>query len=390
MEGPSPPSAPPPPRYGQASLADLVPSLLAALDVPGFAASLVPGRLSRACLLLVDGLGWAMLGRQRAAAPFLVSQLDGAEPLTTGFPSTTAVSVSSLGTGRTPGEHGIVGYTMAVPGLERSMNMLRWALHGAPAQDLVETLPPEEFFEPQTAFERAAAAGVEVTKVGPIQLAHTGLTRAVLRGGHYRPAFSLGDLATESARALGGSARAFVYAYTPDLDATGHARGVGSEAWRLELGHIDRLAANIASALPADAALVVTGDHGMVDVPPEGRFDLADHADLRSGVRLLGGEPRARHVYTRPGAQAEVLAAWRERLGSQMWILTRDEAIEAGWFGPRLPDAVRDRIGDVVAAAHGPVGVTERRVFPLETQLIGHHGSLTAEEQLVPFLVVRR
>jgi hypothetical protein len=73
-----------------------------------------------------------------------------------------------------------------------------------------------------------------------------------------------------------------------------------------------------------------------------------------------------------------------------MWILTRDEAIDAGWFGPQLPDAVRERIGDLVAAAHGPVGVTERQVFPLETRLIGHHGSLTAEEQLVPFLVVRR
>jgi hypothetical protein len=382
--------APPPPRYGQASLADLVPSLLSALGVPGFPSPLLSGPLARACLLLVDGLGWEMLRRHRAAAPFLFSQVDGAQPLTTGFPSTTAVSLSSLGTGRTPGEHGIVGYTMAVPGLERSMNVLRWALHGSPTQDLVEALPPEEFFAPETAFERAVEAGVQVTKVGPIQLAHTGLTRAVLRGGHYRPAFSLGDLATEAVRALGESARSFVYAYTPDLDATGHARGVAAEAWRLELAHIDRLAADIASALPADAALVVTGDHGMVDVPAGGRYDLADHPDLRHGVRLLGGEPRARHVYTQPGAESEVLAAWQERLGDQMWILTREQAMAAGWFGPQLPDAFRDRIGDLVAAAHGPVGVTERQVFPLETQLIGHHGSLTAEEQLVPFVVVRR
>jgi hypothetical protein len=381
---------PPAPEYGTASLADLVPSLLNALAVPGFEGVLGIDPAPRVALLVIDSLGFELIRVHERQAPFLASLLASSRPLSSGFPSSTAVSLSSLGTGRTPGEHGIVGFTMAVPGYDRSVNMLRWALHGGSARDLIEEMVPERFQDQPTAFERAAADGVAVTSVGPVQLAHTGLTRAVFRGGRYRDAFSMGDLAAETAAALREGERSFVYAYSPELDSTGHVRGVDSDAWRLHLGHVDRLAADIASSLPPDSMLLVTGDHGMVDVPIAGRYDTAQYPQLRHGVRFLGGEPRARHVYTQPGAEGEALAAWRDLLGESMWILTREEAIAAGWFGPAVPDRVRPRIGDLVAAAHGPVGVTEQDVFKLEALLIGHHGSLTPEEQLVPLLVVRK
>ena len=379
-----------PPRYGSASLADLTPSLLRALGVTGAEGPLEIDPAARACLLLVDGLGFELVRAHAHDAPFLSSLLAAAPPLTTGFPSSTAVSLSSIGTGRPPGEHGIVGFTMAIPGYDRSMNMLRWALHGRPEQALLDVVVPEQMQPAPTAFETAAGAGVEVSAVGPVQLAHTGLTRAVFRGAVYRNAFSLGDLVAETIAALALGDRSLVYAYHPDLDMTGHVRGVDSAAWRAQLRHVDHLAAEIASDLPPDTVLVVTGDHGMVDVAAERRFDAADHPQLKHGVRLFGGEPRARHVYTRPGAEREVMAAWRELLGDQGWLLTRDEAIAAGWFGPHVPDHVRPRIGDVVFAARGPVAVTERDVYWLEGLLVGHHGSLTPEEQLVPFAVVRR
>jgi hypothetical protein len=378
------------PQYGRASLADLVPALLHALGVPGFDNVLAVEPCARACLLLIDGLGFELVRAHPDDAPFLASLVAGHTPLTTGFPSSTAVSLASLGTGQTPGRHGIVGFTMAVPGYDRSMNMLRWALHGRPEHSLLEEVVPEQLQPEPTALERAAADGVEVSCVGPVQLAHTGLTRAVFRGGTYRNAFSLGDLATETTAALHAGRRSFVYAYHADLDMTGHVRGVGSPAWRGQLRHVDRLAAEVASALPPDSVLVVTGDHGMVDVPLDRRLDAADHPQLKHGVRLFGGEPRARHLYVRPGAEAEVIAAWRELVGEESWLLTREEAIAAGWFGPTVPDHVRPRIGDVVFAARGPVAVTERDVFFIESLLVGHHGSLTPEEQLVPFAIVKR
>jgi hypothetical protein len=279
---------------------------------------------------------------------------------------------------------------MAVPGYDRTMNNLRWSLHGpGPHVDLRPIVVPEELQPDPTGFQLAEEAGVHAYVVGPRDHMHSGLTRAALRGAHYRPAFSMGDLAAEIVAALRAPGPSFVYAYHPDLDMTGHVRGVGSYAWRLQLGLVDRLVVALAERLPPDSALFVTGDHGMVDVLPEDQIDLDREPDLQQGVRLLGGEPRARHVYTRPGAGPEVLAAWRERLGDRMWVLPREEAIADGWFGPAVTDAARGRIGDVLAAARGPVGIVQPSVFSLEAMLVGHHGSLTAAEQLVPLLAVR-
>jgi hypothetical protein len=216
----------------------------------------------------------------------------------------------------------------------------------------------------------------------------SGLTRAALRGAQYRPAFSMGDLAAETIAAIRAPGRSFVYAYHPDLDMTGHVRGVGSNAWRLQLGLVDSLAQAVAERLPRDSTLVITGDHGMVDVAPGDRIDFDQEPALQLGVRLLGGEPRARHVYTRKGAQRDVLAAWQERLGDRAWVVEREDAIERGWFGPTVTDAARMRIGNVIAAARGPVGIVQPSVLNVEALLIGHHGSLTAAEQLVPLLAV--
>ena len=180
------PSPPPLPRYGEASLADLLPSLLAALDVPGAPNPLGLEPLRRVCLLVVDGLGWDLLLANRRAAPFLAAAAERAVPLTTGFPATTATSLASIGTGRPPGGHGLVGYTMALPGMERAFNCLRWSPYGlGGAKDLRDRVVPERLQPQPTGFERAQADGVEVTLVGAGEYAASGFTRAALRGGDY-------------------------------------------------------------------------------------------------------------------------------------------------------------------------------------------------------------
>ena len=385
------PPPPPLPRYGEGSLADLLPSLLAALDVPGLRNPLGVEPLRRACLLVVDGLGWELLLANRRMAPILGGAAERGGPVTTGFPATTVTSLASIGTGLPPGGHGLVGYTIALPGMERAFNCLRWSPYGlGRAKDLRDRVVPERLQPEPTGFELAADDGVEVTLVGAGEYAASGFTRAALRGGDYWRTFSLGDQAAGALRGLAKGRRSLVYLYHPDLDRTGHVRGVTSEAWRLELAHIDRLVGHIAARLPGDAALFVTGDHGMVDLHPAERVDLADQPELAAGVRLLAGEARARHVHAQRGAAADVLAAWQGLLGHAMWVVPGEEAVAAGWFGPQVPDEVRGRIGDVVAAAFGPIGVVQREVDPTQAILIGHHGSMTSAEQLVPFMELRR
>ena len=370
----------------RASLADVVPSLLASLGVAGFTNELPLHPARGVCLLLVDGLGWHALQEHSTEAPFLTSLAEGRQPITAGFPATTAAGVAAVGTGMPAGQHGIVGFSFAVAdGV--LINALSWHTHGGGHRvDLRERFVPEDIQPRPTALERAAAAGVQVTLAVPEAHRGSGLNRAALRGGEMKAVHALGDLAGNALAAVSGSERTFCYAYHGDLDLLGHVYGVGSLPWRLQLRHVDRLAATIAEGLPPGVQLVVIADHGMVTVPEEGRLDFDTEPALQAGVRLLGGDPRARYVYTEPGATADVLARWRGVIGDRAWILTRDEAIEAGWFGPAVEHCIRDRIGDIIVAARTECAVIRSQATPRLSQLVGHHGSLTDAEQLVPLL----
>ena len=366
------------PSYGAAALADLSSSMLASLD-PGAPSAqnvlgLPPAR--RACLLIVDGLGWELLRDHPAAAPFLSELARNSRPITAGFPSTTVTSLGSICTGRPPGQHGILGYQVAIPGENRLLNGLRWDASVDPVQ--WQPLP--------TVYERAAAAGIAAVHVAQGSFRGTGLTVATMRGADYRPANSMGALAAQGATALRDNDRAFVTVYHGDLDGAGHVFGVASDAWYNQLAHVDKLAEQLAGALPSGTMLYVTADHGMVDISADDKFDVDAHPELRSGLALLGGEPRARHLYARRGAAADVLATWREVLGDRAWVLPRDEAISEGWFG-QVDAAMTSRIGDVVAAADGSLALVATQAEPRESRLVGMHGSLTPAEQLVPALM---
>ena len=365
------------PRYGESTLADLACSVLASLGVGSAPDPLRLPPADRACLLVVDGLGWELLRDHQAAAPFLSELAVTGRALTSGFPATTATSLASLGTGRPPGQHGVLGYQVAVPGQGRLLNSLRWD----------QRVDPVDWQPRSTIFERAAEAGISAFRVAHSSHRQTGLFVATMRGAEYLSANTFGALAAQSVAALRRSDRALVMVYHGDLDATGHVFGCSSDAWRYHLGHVDKLAEQLAGALPPGTVLHVTADHGMVDVPPQDRVDVDAVPGLRAGLALLGGEPRARHVYARPGAAGDVLAAWREILGHRAWVASRDEAIADGWFGPVDP-VLAPRIGDIVAAPAGPWAVVATTAEPRESALIGMHGSLTPADQLVPLLTL--
>ncbi len=361
------------PKYGEASLAEVLPSALAALGIPGEHDTLGLPRGRRYCVLLVDGLGWNLLRAHPAQASFLTS-LAGRQ-ITAGSPTTTATSLTSFGTGLPPGRHGVLGYTTRIPGRTTLLNALKWD----PSVD------PAAYQPHPTVFERAGRAGVAVTVVGQRRFRKSGLTVAGLRS----PGFSGADSVGERVAAAAVAAEAepsLVYVYDGELDLTGHHAGCESAAWRHQLVMVDRFAEELAEALPAGTTLVVTGDHGMVDVDSAARVDIDDLPALRAGVSLVGGEARFRHVYAEPGAAADVEAAWTAVLGDQATVLSRDEAIAAQWFGA-VEGRVVDRIGDVVASVGGDCAVEMRSVFPLEATLVGLHGALTADEMLVPLLI---
>jgi hypothetical protein len=369
------------PPYGRGTLADLLPSVLARLGLPGETDVLGLALPRRVAVLLIDGLGAELLAAHADRAPCLTALAGGpgAGRLAAGFPSTTATSLTSLGTGLPPGAHGVLGLTMRRPdgGL---LSALHWNS---------DEVDPVAWQPHATAFERAAAAGVLVRAVGPRRFRGSGLNTAAFRGALPRGAESPGELAAGTLAALDTGGRddpVLVYSYHGDLDATGHREGCESAAWGYQLEHVDRLVEQIVTGLRPGQALVVTADHGMLDVPAAARVDVDLRTELLAGVELLAGEPRARYVHALPGAAGDVLAAWREVLGADWLVCSRDEAVAAGWFGPRVEKSRRALIGDVVAVPFGPGAVVAGTAEPVVSKLIGMHGGLSTGEQFVPLL----
>ncbi|MFQ1001041.1 alkaline phosphatase family protein [Modestobacter sp. SSW1-42] len=375
------------PAHGVATLADVLPGAAAVLGVPvsrgglpadplGLATALAGAR--RVAVLLVDGLGAQLVAGHPAEAPVLTALDAPAGVLSAPFPSTTPVSLTTLGTGLPPGSHGVLGFVTEVPGAGRTLNHVQWR----------DDPDPLQWQARPTVFEQVAAAGVTCSVVGPHAFATSGLTRAAYRGAEYVPAVSAGDLVAGMLAALAEGDRSLVYGYTADLDLTGHVRGVGSVAWRAQLGQVDRLVEQLVAGLPEDAVLLVTADHGMVDVPDDTRLDTSTVAELGDGVRLLTGEPRARYVHAEPGAADDVLATWRAVLGDRAWVVGRAEAFEAGLFGD-VDAAVADRVGDVLALARGSWALLDSVAEPHAGGLRAFHGSLTPAELDIPLLAAR-
>ncbi|WP_338089147.1 nucleotide pyrophosphatase/phosphodiesterase family protein [Phycicoccus endophyticus] len=342
------------PDYAAGSLADVLPSVCASLGVPaddgraGWSGRLALPPARRAVVVLVDGLGADQLTRRLGHAPWFREHAGATRRVPAGFPSTTATSMGTFGTGAPPGAHGMLGYEVLLPGEDRVFNELSW-----------EDGPPPESWQPlRTWFQRAEAAGVTVTRIGPAFFDGSGLTRAALRGGRFAAADPLADRVDVALRAARSAPRTLTYLYWGEVDKLGHVHGPESLEWTAELELVDAELARLAAGLPPDTSLTVTADHGMVACPHETRVDVAREPALLDGVRHLGGEPRATHVYCRAGAAGDVAATWAQRLGTRAWVRRREEAVAAGWFGPVAP-ANLERIGDVVVVADGDLAVMD-------------------------------
>ncbi|MBK8435548.1 MAG: alkaline phosphatase family protein [Austwickia sp.] len=374
-------------RYDGGGLASVLPRAAASIGVP-----LLPGTTHevaaeqatfpaarQAVVVLIDGLGYELLSARAGHAPYLRTLLATGTSLRCGFPSTTATSMGTFGTGLPPGAHGLVGYEVLDPDRDVIFNELSW-----------EDGPHPETWQPHpTVFEAAAADGVHVTRVGPWFFDGSGLTRSALRGGTFVAAKTLPERVEATLTALRAARRSLVYLYWGDLDKIGHVHGCGSWQWLEELEAVDAQLRRLAAALPPHAALYVTADHGMIDCPFEDRLDLATEPELVAGTRHIAGEARARMIYCRPGATQDVAAAWTSRLAGTGHVVTRDQAIAAGWYGAPsdIRDAVRERIGDLIVVMTGPGAVVDsRRDRPELLALLGLHGSVTDVETAIPLL----
>jgi hypothetical protein len=360
------------PEYAGANLRGIVPALLGparTLDLPAWIPGPVHGA-QQVVLLVLDGLGWEQLRARPHLAPTLCSMEGGA--ITSVVPSTTATALTSIATGLTPGEHGLIGYRIDLSG--DILNVLRWS---TPAGDARRRWVPRDV-QPYEPF-----LGESVPVVSRMDLEHSAFTEAHLRGVRHASWRLMSNIPVVVRRLL-GEGEPFVHVYYDGIDKTAHEHGLGA-FFDAELVTVDRFVADLLSVLPTNAALLITADHGQVEVGE--RIVTPDPAVLAL-TRYQSGEGRFRWLHGRPGAAADLYDAAKAAHGDVAWVVSREEVLEERWFGPVVAPPIARRMGDVALVARDPISFDD----PADTgpfRLVSRHGSLTSAEMLVPLLAGR-
>jgi hypothetical protein len=256
------------------------------------------------------------------------------------------------------------------------LNALKWD----------ERVDPENWQPVETLFQRATKIGINVTHVAAKRYENSGFTRAVFRGAEYKGANVVADLVSETKQAL-QKTPSFVYLYVNDLDSAGHSDGVGSDKWIAALSAIDQMVSHLMKEVPQGTRIWITSDHGMINV--EEKIILGQDNPLLTGVSVVAGEPRARHIYLTEdsvAARVDVAGVWKQYLQDKALVLTREQAISSNLFGSDLSPDSMDRMGEVIAIARGGLILVDADRDDKEGAMVGHHGGDSDIESQVGLL----
>lgn len=360
------------PDYSGANLTGIIPGCL--LGTPGRRPNWFPQPLQeaeRVVLLVIDGLGYEQLQRHAHIAPNLMSLIGGS--ITTIAPSTTASALTSLVTGASPAEHGIVGYRMDMG--DSIMNSLRW---WSDTRDLRKVHPPATV-QPIPPF-----VGMTIPVVSRAELEGSAFTEAHLRGSRPCGWRAASSIVAQCANLI-SSGEKFVYAYYDGIDKIAHERGFGAY-YDSEIAATDWLVGSLLNTLPSGTTLAITADHGQVQVD-DNVVHLSN--DIKASLHHQSGEGRFRWLHAKRGQESDLLQIATDSYSDIAWVASRDQVIEEAWLGParggRIADQVKRRLGDVALVPFTATTFDD----PLDSgpfSLVCRHGSLTADEMFVPFL----
>ncbi len=355
------------PDYQGACNVNLMPALLGEREPLGDWLSEDVLQARQVVLLIIDGLGWDQLQERKHLARNIAG-MDGSR-ITTVAPTTTATAMTSITTGLTPGEHGLIGYRMSLDG--EVLNLLRWSVEG---DDVRAKVPPGKL-QPEHCF-----AGQCPPVVVRAEHMTSAFSESHLDPVRFHPYRMTSTLAVEVGRLL-AAGEPFIYAYYDGIDKVAHEYGL-TEYYDAELTSVDNLIGWIRHRLPAGTALVVTADHGHVHIGDR----LVDiDPSVQNLLAMQSGEARFRWLHARPGAAPDLLDAATAAHGNDAWVVSAAQMVDEHWFGPTITDAARSRMGDVALVAREPVAFQD----PADSGpyvLVGRHGSMTPGEVYVPLL----
>lgn len=377
------------PNYKNGSIVNLTSSVLKAFDADFLYEPLKEldhlKDSKNIVLLVIDGLGFEYIkknGRNSIFEKHLVRNL------TSVFPSTTASAITTFATGVAPQQHGITGWFMYLKELGVVSTILPF----------IPRYKGESF--PNVGIERKDIYS-EKTIVEKIKhISYTIYPEKIIDGKVNRKEktllgySSLRGMFSQIRRALRSSTnRKYIYAYWTEFDSVCHYRGVGSKEALEHFRHLDKkLTSFVRSLKGTETTLIITSDHGLIDTPRSKVIFVNDHPGLYKTLTLpLCGEPRAAYCYVRPSKTKQFESYIKEKLGHCCELYKSEDLIKRKMFGLYEPsDKLFDRIGDYVLIMKEDYSIKDMLMKENVNFNKGNHGGSSAEEMLVPLVVVNK
>ncbi len=363
------------------------------------------GPYQHVVLLVIDGLGLDLF--LRLARPN--SGKSGGKPIwqrllpdgllgtiTSVSPSTTSAALTTLWTGKTPVEHGIVGYEVWLKEYGMIANMIfqsAAAFHGDTGGLRRAGFQPETFLPGKTLGTHLLENGVKPFSFQPAAIARSGLSMMHMKDVAIHPYRTHSDLWITLAETLAThrSERTYSYVYWGEIDDLSHRFGPNDERVRLELASfslmLERFLVSLKTRQNGPTLFVMTADHGHIPTDPNPNLELRNHPEFLSYLTMLPtGESRLPYLNIHPGREKDIQAYVEEHWPGQFLLFPTQQVLESQLLGTgKIYPPVIDRTGDWIAI---PQGNAYWWFANKDNPLIGRHGGLSQDEMLVPLFAM--
>jgi hypothetical protein len=380
-----------PPSYAGRSIVNLMASIVSASGgEPQYAEleGIDSQRLASAqhiVLLVIDGLGFEFL-QSCPAGHVLRQHLK--RSMTTVFPPTTATAITTFLTGLAPRQHGLTGWFTYFKELGAVVTVLPFTTRLGSVQLERLGVSAHMLFGHVPVFNSMARTSFSVA---PSRIAHSEFNRSHTGNAELRPYNSLPEFFwTIESVVKQTKGQSFTYAYWPEFDHLSHLNGVNSEAVKHHLAELDAGIDGLLHEISGtDTLLVVTADHGFVDIPPDQIVRVSDHPELRDALRVpLCGEPRTAYAYVSPARSRSFVDYVQSELSGSASCVESEVLIERGFFGPGTDHPrLRDRIGDFALLMRDGYAIQDTLPGEEPPALIGMHGGSSSAELEVPLII---
>ena len=321
-------------------------------------------------LVVLDGLGLNLLNLHQAETSFLRSKFE--TTLSSVFPPTTAAATTALLTGLTPYESGYLGWFQYFKEADIHYTIFMNEDYYDPKKAI-----PKDFYKRylkrDTIFDRIAKTRKAKTKQF--------FPKKVDKQGY--------DTFDEGLKRMiefqKNNQKTLSYLYSIEPDASQHQHGITSKEVSEALKSLDTSLKAAAEKLPKDTLLLITADHGLIDIEP---IHLFDYHDITSTFEHLpAGEPRATQFFIKDGMQEYFIGFFNEHFSEYFNLYTKEEFLSKKLLGEGEKSPLIDEcLGDFIAIAK------DRFIFKLsdEKSHLAHHAGMTKGELDVPLFILER